>query len=236
MTAVPTPTTESEWTLADERAFLDRQRRNEQAVRFSTVVSASAIVLGAILSVYALVGGPSTSDIPSAPVDPLALQVDGGSSTLAYETADIAAVAEPALDFIRYPWRSELQGWTIAFLEPRGRASGYTWSAERRIEVFVADDDGSERVARVLAHELGHAVDVTLNDSSDRRAWLAERQLDPDAPWWPGDGRPDFETGAGDFAEVFAASQIGEKDFKSKLNLQIDQSDYDLMARLSLRR
>jgi hypothetical protein len=235
MTAVPPLTTESEWTLADERASLRRQRLNERAVRFSSVLSASAVALGAILSVYAVVGGPSDPDIPGAPVDPLALQIDRESSTLAYETADIAAVSEPALDLIRYPWRSELQGWTIVFLEPRGRASGYTWSAERRIEVFVQPEDQSERIARVLAHEIGHAIDVTLNDATDRRAWFTERELRQDASWWPGDGRPDFETGAGDFAEVFAAWQVGEEDFRSKLNPQIDQGDYDLMARLSLR-
>ncbi|MFW2381383.1 MAG: hypothetical protein ACN4GZ_06445 [Acidimicrobiales bacterium] len=234
MTAGPS-TTESSWTLEDERAFLRRQRLNEQAVRFSSVLSASAVVLGAILSIFAVIGGTSDPDIPGAPVDPLALDVEQGQSTLTYETADIAAVSEPALDLIRYPWRSELQGWTITFLEPRGRASGYTWSAERRIEVFVREGDDQERIARVLAHEIGHAIDVTLNDSDDRRVWLAERKLANDTDWWPDSGRPDFETGAGDFAEVFAASQVGEADFKSELNPVIDQGDYALIARLSVR-
>lgn len=235
MTAVPSPTTESTWTLEDERALLRRQRINDQAVRFSSILSASAVVLGAILSVFAVVGERSGSDIPSAPIDPLALRVDQEPSTLTYETADIAAVSEPALDLIRYPWRSELQGWTIAFLQPRTTASGYTWSAERRIEVFVDEGDSSERIARVLAHEIGHAIDVTLNDADDRRAWLTERELDQDTQWWPGSGLPDFETGAGDFAEVFAASQVGEEDFKSKLSLQIDAGDYALISRLAVR-
>lgn len=235
MPTVPSPTTESSWTLEDERALLRRQRLNEQAVRFSSVLSATAVVLGAILSVFGVVQAQSTPEIPSTPVDPLAMEAGQNPSTITYETADIAAVAEPALDMIRYPWRSELQGWTIAFLEPRGRASGYTWSAERRIEVFVREQDDSDRIARVLAHELGHAIDVTLNDANDRHEWLIERQLSDDTQWWPGSGRPDFETGAGDFAEVFAASQVGEEDFKSKLNPQIDQGDFELIGRLGLR-
>jgi hypothetical protein len=236
MTALPSPPTESSWTLEDERALLRRQRINEIAVRFSSVLSASAVVLGAVLSVIGVMGADSNADMPIAPVTLLALEADDQVSALTYETVEIADVSEPALELIRYPWRSELQGWTITFLEPRGSASGYTWSAERHIEVFVRESDPSDRVARVLAHELGHAIDVTLNSPDDRRDWLTERGLDQDTDWWPGSGRPDFETGAGDFAEVFAASQVGEDDFRSKLNPQIDQGDYDLMTRLALRR
>ncbi len=236
MTALPSPPTESSWTLEDERALARRQRIHETAVRLSSVLSAGAVVLAAVLTVIGMTGGTSNAEMPTSPINLLALEADERISTLTYETAAIADVSEPALDLIRYPWRSELQGWTITFLEPRGTASGYTWSAEQRIEVFVRGSDGSDRVARVLAHELGHAIDVTLNSPDDRRDWLTERGMEQDTAWWPGSGRPDFETGAGDFAEVFAASQVGEEDFRSKLNLQIDQGDYDLMARLALRR
>ncbi len=192
--------------------------------------------MSAVLSTIGILQEGPEFEPPSAPIDPLALEVGESASTLAYETAAIAAVAEPALDLIRYPWRSELQGWTIVFLEPRGRASGYTWSAEQRIEVFVKDSDTSARVARVLAHELGHAIDVTLNRPDDRREWLAERELGADTPWWPGSGLPDFESGAGDFAEVFAVTQVGSADFRSELNIKIDEGDIELMAHLSLRR
>ena len=235
MTAATPQKDDSVWTADDERAYTRRQRLNSAAVTFSSVLSASAVVLGAILSVIALTGGDST-EVPTAPVDPLAMAITTESiSGVTYENERIAAIAEPALAEIRYPWRSELQGWTIAFLEPRGRASGYTWSAEQRMEVFVRNGDDIDRVARVLAHELGHAIDVTLNTPDERRAWLAERGVPADTPWWPTSGSPDFETGAGDFAEVFAASQVGEEDFKSRVESSIDDGDYALLASLSLR-
>jgi len=225
---------ESQWTLADERAAARRAQRNDLSVRFASIVSASAIVLGAVLS-FVSVMDATDSEIPNQPVDQLAMTTDEVTAALSFESAAIAGVALPAIDLIRFPWRSELQGWTITFLEPRGRASGYTWSNERKIEVFVRDGDDSARVARVLAHELGHAVDVTLNSSDERRAWLVEREAAPETEWWPGSGRPDFETGAGDFAEVFAAWQIGDDDFKSRVNPTIDDGDLELLSRLSLR-
>ncbi len=235
MTAAPSSTTDSVWTAEDERSLSRRQRVNSAAVTFSSMLSASAVVLGAALSFVALTGGDS-SEVPTAPVDPLALEISSESvAGVTYENERIAALAEPALAEIRYPWRSELQGWSIAFLEPRGRASGYTWSAEQRMEVFVRESDDIERIARVLAHEIGHAIDVTLNTPDERRAWLAERGVPADTPWWPTSGSPDFETGAGDFAEVFAASQIGEEDFKSRVESTIDDGDYALLAQLSLR-
>ncbi len=243
MTAPSTPNDPSEvessqqrWSLDDERAALRRQQANDRAVRFSSVLSAVAITLGAALSAFAVVGPNSAEDdVPSAPVDPLALVASETMTGVSFEKESFAAVAIPALDLIRYPWRSELQGWTITFLEPRGRASGYTWSAERRMEVFISEGDDPERIARVLAHEIGHAIDVTLNSPDERREWLAEREASDATEWWPGSGRPDFETGAGDFAEVFATTQVGRDDFKSKVNPEIDDADIALLNRLILR-
>lgn len=235
MTTATSPTTETVWSVEDERAYARRQRMNAAAVTFSSVLSAVAVLLGAALSVLAITGGDA-NEIPSAPIDPLALNATSDSvSGITYENDRIEALAVAALEEIHYPWRSELQGWSITFLEPRGTASGYTWSAEQRIEVFVKDGDDVARVARVFAHELGHAVDVTLNTPAERRAWLAERGVDANTPWWPGSGRADFQTGAGDFAEVFAASQVGEDDFKSTVKGTIDDGDYALIAALALR-
>jgi hypothetical protein len=227
--SAPPLTHESRWTAEHERALQRRQKRNVAAVRFSSVLSAVATVIAAALAVLGL--HQSAREVAAGPVDPLALT--GGS--VAYENPAIESVAESGLALIRYPWRSELEGWTISFLEPRGRASGYTWSSDKRIEIFVKDTDDGARVARVLAHELGHAVDVTLNTGDERRAWLEEREAPKGTPWWPGSGLPDFESGAGDFAEVFAAWQVGSADFKSTVNPAIDGGDYDLLAGLSLR-
>ncbi len=110
---------------------------------------------------------------------------------------------------ISYPWLDRLPGWRIEFLTDGNGVRGLTYSVERRIEVFVRPDDTAWDVARVVAHELGHAVDLTYNDTGVRQRWREQRAIPDDAPWWPGSGAADFATGAGDFAECFATWQVG---------------------------
>ena len=55
----------------------------------------------------------------------------------------------------------------------------------------------------ILAHELGHAIDVTHLHNGDREDWQDARQING-APWWPDAYASDFQSGAGDFAEAFA--------------------------------
>lgn len=229
---VPRDIETSPWSGEDEALLLRRQRLHERAATMAAILTAAAVSLVAVMAVYDRVDAAPLEASPSGPVEPLALQLSEGTR-VGFENPEIEAVAVVALEKIRYPWRSELPGWTVLFLEPRGQASGYTWSGDRRMEVFVDDVDGPERVARVLAHELGHAVDVSMNSGDERREWLAEREVAAGTPWWPSAGRPDFETGAGDFAEVFAAWQVGEDDFKSRVNPAIDDGDYALIERLS---
>ncbi len=57
---------------------------------------------------------------------------------------------------------------------------------------------------RVVAHELGHAIDLDLLDDNRRESWWAERSIGGDAEWRPETARNDFQTGAGDFAEAVA--------------------------------
>ena len=45
---------------------------------------------------------------------------------------------------------------------------------------------------------------------SDREAWLEERGIQ-DAPWWADAFASDFQSGAGDFAEAFAALATGDQ-------------------------
>jgi hypothetical protein len=116
-------------------------------------------------------------------------------------------VETAALDTITYPWQTRLPGWTITFLGARPGLRGVTYVDDRRIEIYVRPQDSVERTAWVVAHELGHAVDVTYNDPQDRAAWRAQRHSD--APWWPDDYARDFDTLAGDFAEAFAVAQTG---------------------------
>lgn len=113
-----------------------------------------------------------------------------------------------ALQRLDYPWQRELPGWTIEFKPARALLRGRTIAGDRRIEIYVHTTNESE-LARIIAHEFGHAGDITYNDTATRRAWKSTRGIDASVPWWPAAGYPDFATGSGDFAECFATWQSG---------------------------
>ena len=138
-----------------------------------------------------------------------------------------------ALDRITYRWDLYLSDWEIKFSPGREGVYGYTYTDRRVIEVFVRDGQTIDLLAHVIAHELGHAVDVSLNNSDERRRWQEVRGIE-DAPWWPNSGASDFSTGAGDFAESFAAWQIGNANFRSRLSGAPDAGDISLLELLSL--
>lgn len=125
------------------------------------------------------------------------------------ETLVDDARAAGALARVDFPWRRILPGWSIAFLPERAGLRGLTKVDERRIEIFVRDADTADSLARIVAHELGHALDVELNSTSDRERWRAVRGVGADVEWWPGNAMSDFETLAGDFAEAVATWLTG---------------------------
>lgn len=153
-------------------------------------------------------------------------------ATVTFESPRVQGLAGPALEAIEYPWREELPGWEIQFISGYGNIAGYTWSREERIEVFVRPGATSQDLARILAHELGHAVDVSRNSGDDRRAWLAARGAEQ-AEWWPGNGLADFATGAGDFAESFAVWQVGDDDYRGELGPAPTPEQLALLERLT---
>ncbi len=138
-----------------------------------------------------------------APADPLAQ-----GAPPAADLADHDAMGQAALGRLSWPWQDHLRGWNIVF-EPGGSGHGQTNPATRRIDVGVPSGADVFAVARVAAHEIGHAADLTFNDTGARRAWKSQRGIPADAPWWPSGGGNDFSTGAGDFAECFATWQLG---------------------------
>lgn len=115
-----------------------------------------------------------------------------------------ATTGAAALELIDYAWGDELPDWTIEFQGHRQGRLGYAFFAEKRIEIYVRPGQSPQDVAQVIAHELGHAIDITLFETEDRHVWLAARNLS-DAAWWPTPGaQSDFESGAGDWAEAFS--------------------------------
>lgn len=149
-----------------------------------------------------------------------------------FDSAEIQALAGPALEAVEFPWQEELPGWTVEFVSGAGNIAGYTWSREERIEVFVRPGATSDDLARILAHELGHAIDVSKNSGDERREWLEARGA-TDAAWWPGNGLADFATGAGDFAESFAVWQVGDDDYRGELAPAPTPEQLELLERLS---
>ena len=138
-----------------------------------------------------------------------------------------AGIEFEALEMIPYDWEERLPGWRIRFQGGRDDVRGLTYSAERLIEIYVRAGDTPWDIARVVAHELGHAVDLARGTDSMREAWRSLRAIDEDVPWWPGSGAADFATGAGDFAECFATWQLGSSSLSQVAG---DCTDADLAA------
>lgn len=191
-----------------------------------TIIGVLMIVAAAILATSQIAG----SDIPAPSNPPPALLLDG--DPVVYDDDEIEAMAAPALATIGYDWRTHLAGWRIEFTRGDGRVAGYTWSREQRIQIFIRPSTTTTNLPRVIAHELGHAVDVTLNDAEDRRQWIELRGFT--APWWPDSGAADFATGAGDFAESFAIWQAPSSDFRSEIGHPPNAEEIRLIAELAV--
>jgi len=127
----------------------------------------------------------------------------------------LAAVGSPehiglqAEALLPFDWETLLPGWEINYLGQDSTFRGLTYPYDRSIDMFVRDTDTPESLAGILAHELGHAIDVEYFDDGDRNQWRNAREID-DAPWWPDAYSRDFQTGAGDFAESFAFWAVGD--------------------------
>jgi hypothetical protein len=124
-------------------------------------------------------------------------------------SGDRDARIDAALAAVHFDWRNLLPGWTLAFLGARSGLQGNTLPGLRRIEIYVRSSFTTGQLAQVIAHEIGHAVDVTYFDDADRQAFNVLRGRVPGAGWWVADGQSDFASGAGDWAESFAAWATG---------------------------
>lgn len=186
--------------------------------------------------VPAAVATPDATGSRSPATAPPTTAAAPGSSDRAVErlgSDDLRDRAARALGRIRYDWRSRLPGWQVRFLPGRPGLRGSTFPRERVVEVYVRGNQSVTDVAHVIAHELGHAVDVSLLADADRAAWLAARGVDPGTTWFPGEsGVTDFSTGAGDFAESFAHWQVGDQ-WYSRLGPPPDAATTALLVSLA---
>jgi len=148
-------------------------------------------------------------------------------------TPTAGAAGREALRRIRYPWQQQLPGWTVRFLGQQPGFLGRTIWPERIIEIYVRPGQHGHDVAFALAHELGHAVDLEHLDPTSRAAWRTARRLPNRLEWFGHSDANDFATPAGDWAECFAAWQLGATGFQSELGDPPDAAQCELLAALS---
>lgn len=136
-----------------------------------------------------------------------------------------------ALALVSFDWQSRFPGWQVKFRGERSGIRALTYPHDRLVEIFVRDSDTPQTLHRVFAHELGHVVDVVLNNDADRQRWAEQRNLPEGTPWWPSAEAPDFHTGAGDFAEAFAVMESGVVS-RSTVGSQPTAQDLELLRDL----
>jgi hypothetical protein len=122
---------------------------------------------------------------------------------------------ESALDLLQIPWQK--LGYQIVFMSPQPGFRAMTLPGKHRIEVYVRPQDDVDLLAYDIAHELGHAIDVTYNTAETRRQWMQARGINPGTAWFGCDRCSDYNTPAGDFAETFALVLCGPKYFRSRI-------------------
>jgi hypothetical protein len=144
---------------------------------------------------------------------------------------DAIQLGAEAVASISYPWQQQLPGWRIEFHPARSGYLGLSFLNESVMEIYVRPTMTAADIAAVVAHELGHAVDVTLLDDADRDAWVRQRGLPEHLAWYPTE-ESDLASGAGDFAEAFAVLLTGSWS-QSRLAGQPTAADLALMAHLA---
>ena len=119
-----------------------------------------------------------------------------------YTPGDPESVGRAAEALIAFDYHSVLDGWTFEYGGPRDGYRGNTNTVSRTISVYVGEYDTPQVVAEVIAHEVGHALDIMYLDDDTRIAWMEMRGVTEG--WWPHSGASDFHVGAGDYAEAVA--------------------------------
>ncbi len=181
---------------------------------------------------------PTAAPTPSPPVDQQGIVIpplgpNAGRAVERLTRPESRDVAGRALGLIAFDWRNGLPGWELRFLDGRSGYRGLTYPEASVIEVFVRPGDTPEGLAHVVAHEMGHAVDVSRLTDVDRAAWAAARGYGAQVSWWVTSGGSDFASGSGDFAESFAWWQAAVGQWFGDLSGPPDALQTALLARLT---
>ncbi len=129
-----------------------------------------------------------------------------GPETLAERRARLLAM-------VPYNWRA--LGFSVVLAGGRTGLLGLTEPQDRSITIYVRAGQSDRSLLDTLAHEIGHAVDITYGTKARRDEYLRLRGIS--SAWWPCGSCSDYASGAGDFAEVFAVWVVGSHSFSSQL-------------------
>lgn len=140
------------------------------------------------------------------------------------------SVGQAALATIDYPF--DTLGWDIQFLPGRTGFLGLAIGPKRRIEIYVRPTHSVTDVAHTLAHEIGHAVDMTYGTRYRHSEYLRLRGFSPDAAWFGCDSCTDYATPAGDYAEVFEYWLLGGGGYQSQLGVAPEAAQLELISHL----
>jgi hypothetical protein len=194
--------------------------------------AAAAPAVPAVPDAPPAIGSPDAAPTGRAPATSAVAPADDRAVQKLSSAAAVAASSK-ALGLLRIDWRGLLPGWQIRFLPGRAGIRGATFPDTSVIEIYVRASDTPNDLAHVIAHELGHAVDVSRFSDADRSAWKAARGIALDASWFPsGAGAADYLTPAGDWAESFASWLVGSGWF-SKLGPPPNVAQKAVVAALS---
>ncbi len=166
----------------------------------------------------------------AALVAAVCLLAGGASAPPADAQSYAESVGQAALATIDYP--IETLGWDIRFLPGRTGYLGLAIGPKRRIEIYVRSTHSVTDVAHTLAHEVGHAVDLTYGTKYRHDEYLRMRGFSPDADWFGCDECTDYATPAGDFAEVFEYWLLGGGDYRSQLGAAPDSVRLEQISHL----
>jgi hypothetical protein len=139
---------------------------------------------------------------------------------------------QAALALIDFPWK-EL-GYEIVVRPPRRGFRAMTFTRKKRIEIYARPGDDALTLAYDIAHELGHAIDLTHNNKATRKEWMKARGIDPSTPWFGCNRCSDFKTPSGDFAETFSLILLGPEHFKGRIAPRPTSEQIPLLTRFFL--
>ncbi len=151
---------------------------------------------------------PSSELAARGSVQPVIESLDAAADLQMANASREDQLGAQALDIIGVDLQQTLPGWTLSFEASNGAQRGVTYPHDKHIVVSIRSNDTATDVASILAHEMGHAFDVTHLEPSERDQWLEVREIGPQ--WWVDAYLSDFEAGQGDFAEAFATHLTGD--------------------------